>query len=195
MKNLLIIISLFVLLATLTALPHEKKKHEKAIKDTTIIQSDSLNQIDEMMDHNKMKEEHITEMYEIKMPDMIFEHQHNKVVHFTVALSLIAFLFTLLNFKWQQFDWKIKILVLISAIAGVISYLTGSSQAAMFDGEPIEWVVQLHRTYGTISAIALWIWLIFLYTKPFKKYALIIGAIIFVLISITGFYGGIIATS
>lgn len=46
-------------------------------------------------------------------------------------------------------------MVSISAIAGVISYFTGSLQAVMFDGEPIEWVVQLHKTYGTTSSITL----------------------------------------
>lgn len=164
-------------------------------KDTTIVQSDSLKQMDEMMNHNQMSKEDMKEMYEIKMPDMILEHTHNKIVHFTVALSLAAFLFTLLNFKWRQFDWTIKILVLISAIAGAAAYFTGSSQAVMFEGESIEWVVQLHRTYGTISALALWLWVIFLFLNPLKKYAWIIGTIIFILVSITGFYGGIIATS
>ena len=56
---------------------------------------------------------------------------------------------------WREFDWTIKKLVSISAIAGVISYFTGSLQAVMFDGEPIEWVVQLHKTYGTTSSITL----------------------------------------
>lgn len=191
----LILIFLLILLITFNIYSHEGKKHEKSKKDTTIVQSDSLTQMDEMMNHDQMSKEDMKEMYEIKMPDMIFEHTHNKIVHFTVALSLAAFLFTLLNFKWRQFDWTIKILVLISAIAGVAAYFTGSLQAVMFEGESIEWVVKLHRTYGIISAIALWVWLIFLFLNPLKKYAWIIGTIIFILVSITGFYGGIIATS
>ena len=183
-----------VMLIQLRIYSHEGKKHNTK-KDTTIVQSDSLKQVDNMLNHTQMSKEDMQEMYEIKMPDMILEHTHNKIVHFTVALSLAAFLFTLLNFKWKQFDWTIKILVLISAIAGVAAYFTGSSQAVMFEGEAIEWVVQLHRTYGIISAIALWLWLISLFLNPIKKYAWIIGTIIFILVSITGFYGGIIATS
>ena len=183
-----------VMLIQLRIYSHEGKKHNTK-KDTTIVQSDSLKQMDNMLNHNQMSKEDMQEMYEIKMPDMILEHTHNKIVHFTVALSLAAFLFTLLNFKWKQFDWTIKILVLISAIAGVAAYFTGSSQAVMFEGEAIEWVVQLHRTYGIISAIALWLWLISVFLSPIKKYAWIIGTIIFILVSITGFYGGIIATS
>ena len=183
-----------VMLIQLRIYSHEGKKHNTK-KDTTIVQSDSLKQMDNMLNHNQMSKEDMKEMYEIKMPDMILEHTHNKIVHFTVALSLAAFLFTLLNFKWKQFDWTIKILVLISAIAGVAAYFTGSSQAVMFEGEAIEWVVQLHRTYGIISAIALWLWLISVFLSPIKKYAWIIGTIIFILVSITGFYGGIIATS
>lgn len=174
---------------------HEGKNHNKKMVDTTIMISDSVSQIDTMMNHDKHFVLHQTAKYEIEMPDMIFEHPHNKIVHFTVALSIVAFIFTLLNFKWQQFDLTIKLLVLISAIVGVISYLTGSLQAEVFYGEPIEWVVQLHKIYGIISAITLWVWLIFLFTAPLKKYAWIIGAIIFVLISVTGFYGGVIATS
>ncbi len=195
MKWLLILITSISFFSSMNVLAHEGKKHNSTKKDTTNFQSDSLKQMDDMMNHNQMSREDIKEMYEIKMPDMIFEHTHNKIVHFTVALSLAAFLFTLLNFKWRQFDWTIKILVLISAIAGVAACFTGSSQAVMFEGESIEWVVQLHRTYGILSATALWLWLIFLFLNPLKKYAWIIGTIIFILVSITGFYGGIIATS
>ena len=194
MKNLILsLLSLSVIVFNTFA--HEGKKHNSTKKDTTIVQADSLKQMDDLMDHGQMSDEQMQEMYEIKMPDTIFEHTHNKIVHFTVALSLIAFLFSLLNFKWKQFELTIKILVLISAVAGVAAYFTGSSQALMFEGESIEWVVELHRTYGIISAVALWIWLIFLFLNPFKKYAWIIGAIIFILVSITGFYGGFIASS
>jgi uncharacterized membrane protein len=104
-------------------------------------------------------------------------------------------MFTLLNFKWKQFDWTIKILVLISALSSLAAYLTGSSQAVMFEGDIIEPVVELHRTFGIISAIALWLWVIFLFVSSLKKYAWIIGAIIFILVSITGFYGGVIANA
>lgn len=192
MKWLLILITSISFFSSIIVFAHEGKKHEKSKKDTTIVQSNSLKQMDDLMEHDQMSDEQMAK-YEIKMPDMIFEHTHNKIVHFTVALSLVAFLFTLLNFRWRQFDWTIKILVLISAIAGVAAYFTGSLQAVMFEGEAIEWVVQLHRTYGIISAIALWVWLIFLFVIPLKKYAWIIGVIIFFLISITGFYGGVIA--
>jgi uncharacterized membrane protein len=189
-----ILIFLSLSFITFSTYAHEGKKHEKTKQDTTIIQTDSLKQMDDLRDHDQMSDEQMVK-YEIKIPDMIFEHTHNKIVHFTVALSLVTFLFTLLNFKWKQFDWTIKILVLISAIAGVIAYFTGTSQATMFEGESVEWVVEVHRTYGIISAIALWLWMIFLFVNPLKKYAWIIGTIIFILVSITGFYGGIIATS
>lgn len=191
MKNLILIfLSLSVI--TFSTYAHEGKKHEKTKKDTTIVLSDSLKQMDDLMDHDQMSDEQM-ERYEIKIPDIIFEHAHNKIVHFTIALSLAAFMFTLLNFKWKQFDWTIKILVLISALSSFAAYLTGSTQAAMFEGETIEWVVQLHRTFGITSAIALWVWVVFLFVNPLKKYAWIIGAIIFILVSFTGFYGGIIA--
>lgn len=174
---------------------HEGEKHGKEKSETTISKTDSMHQIKETAEHHEMSRDDTNDVYEIEMPDMLLEHPHNKIVHFVVALSIAAFLFTLLNFKWRQFDWTIKILVLISSLAASAAYFSGTAQATPFLGEPIEWVVDLHRTLGIISASSLWLWLVFLFVNPLKKYAWIIGAIIFVLVSITGFYGGILATS
>lgn len=194
MKNI-VLIFLSISVISINAFAHEGKKHNRTKQDSTIVQPDSSKQIDEVMNHDKMAKEDVTETYEIKMPDMIFEHTHNKIVHFTVALSIVAFLFTLLNFNWRQFDMTIKILVLLSALASVAAYFTGIPQAAVFEGETIEWVVKLHKNLGIISGGTLWLWFIFLFVTPLKKYAWIIGAIIFILVSITGFYGGVIANS
>jgi uncharacterized membrane protein len=133
--------------------------------------------------------------FEIRMPDAIFDHLHNKIVHFTVALSIAAFLFTLLNFRFSQFDLTIMILVALSAVAAAASYFTGNAQAVAFKGDPVEWVINLHRAFGTMTAAGIYIWLGFLLIKPLKKFSWIIGAVVFILVLITGFYGGVIAAS
>jgi hypothetical protein len=58
MKNLILIfLSLSVI--SFNTFAHEGKKHEKTKKDTTIVLSDSLKQMDDLMDHDQMSDEQI----------------------------------------------------------------------------------------------------------------------------------------
>lgn len=175
--------------------PHEGEKHLNTNKDSMHVQIDSSEILQSNGYAKKISEKQNLFRYEIVFPEMLFEHMHNKIVHFTVALSVAAFLFTLINYKMRQFELTIKILVLLSALAAAASYFTGVRQANVFDGEAIEWVVILHRNLGIISATAIWLWLIFLFVPVVKRYAWILGAVVFALIIITGFYGCIIAAS
>jgi uncharacterized membrane protein len=173
---------------------HEHKNHEH--KDTV---SDSLSQkLDtsvinyekNVMSQEKTKTE---EPFKLNYIEEVFEHVHNKLIHFPIALSLLAFLFTLLNLKWKQFEYSIKYIVLISAIFSIPTVITGLNQAGNFAGDLKEWIVGIHKILGIISMSVLWIWMIFLTINPLKRFAWIIGLIGFILITITSFYGGIVA--
>jgi uncharacterized membrane protein len=190
MRSLIVFL---LIAASITAFAHEGKKHnnkKKAQVDSIMVDSIRAENMEvDLTDENKNKP------FNIEFPEMLFEHFHNKTVHFTVALALAAFLFTILNFKWKQFGSTIKILVILSALSSIIAVFTGLNQAKAFYGEPIEWLVILHRNIGIASAVSLLIWAIMLFIKKVEKYAWVIGLLLLILISLEGFYGGIIAAS
>lgn len=189
---------LFVFLLSQEGYAHEGHKHSSHKKgnttdSVTVSRSDThKNTLREMEIINEEKKE--TEgPFVLNVSHEITEHLHNKIVHFTVALSIVAFLFTLANFRWKSFDSAITTLVVISAVSAIFAVFTGLNQAEAFKDDPKEWVVELHKKLGIISMFLLWLWSIMLISKPLKRYAWLAGAVIFILVSLAGFYGGIVA--
>ena len=123
----------------------------------------------------------------------MFEHLHNKIIHFPIAFIIAGFLFTLLGFKDGKYVYTIKILVTLAAIAGVAAFFTGNNQADVFIGDPKEWVMLFHRTIGLITVISTIIWTAFLFINSLNKYAWIFALISIGLVSIAAFFGGIVA--
>ena len=121
------------------------------------------------------------------------DHLHNKIVHFPIALGTLAFILTLLNFKEKKFDKAILITVALGFIFSMVAFFTGLNQAEPFEGTGKEWLVNIHMYFGLSLFFMYFVWLVFLIIDQIKKYSWIIGSIVFVLILITGFLGGVIA--
>lgn len=191
MRSLIVFL---LIAASISAFVHEGKKHnnnkEKTQTDNTMADTTKA---ENMEGHHK--DANKNRQFSIEFPEMLFEHFHNKTVHFTVALALVAFLFTVLNFKWKQFGSTIKIHVVLAALSSIIAAFTGLNQAKVFYGEPIEWLVILHRNIGIAASVSLVIWAVILFIKKVEKYAWVIGLLLLILISLEGFYGGIIAAN
>lgn len=195
---------LFALIFLLTAFSFkiyahgkEHNKHKEVKADTlTIVNGDTI-AVNGHPKNSKMpmmkKEEMQEEKFELKPSEEIFEHLHNKIVHFPIAIGVIAFLFSLLHLRRKNYNTTILILVVLGLAFSVLAFFTGLNQVKPFEGTNKYWVVELHRNFGISILIAYFIWLFFLLVDKIKKYAWIIGAIIFVLILITAFLGGVIA--
>jgi uncharacterized membrane protein len=125
--------------------------------------------------------------------EQMFEHLHNKLVHFPIALGVFAFFLTLLNFKWKNFDSTIMVSVLIALLFSIGAFVTGKNQSEPFIGTAKEWIVELHQNLGIAVIINLFVWIIFLIIDKLKKYAWIIGLIAFILVLAAGFLGGVVA--
>lgn len=181
----LIFIMIFIVVINLTA--HEHKNHEQnsTIEDTTVMSHSNI--------VTTIEKPKVEEPFKLNYLEETLSHVHNKLVHFPVALSFLAFLFTLLSFKWKQFEFSIKYIVLTAAIFSIPTVITGLNQAEYFIGDPKEWIVGIHKTLGIILLSTLWIWFIFLSIKPLKRFGWIIATISLVVMIITGFYGGILA--
>jgi uncharacterized membrane protein len=189
-----------LLLFATVAFPHGGKDHKKEIavkqdtmtivgKDTIAINGVSKNMIGMKTNPVISKEEPMN----LNPSEQLFEHLHNKLVHFPIALGVFAFFLTLLNFKWKNFDPAILISILIALLFSIGAFITGNNQSGPFIGTAKEWIVKLHQNFGLAVIINLFIWTIFLIIDKLKKYAWIIGLIVFILILSAGFLGGVIA--
>lgn len=199
MKNLFRFI-FFLLLLTTVVFPHGGKDHkkEKAGKqDTlTIVGGDTIaiNGISNSIIKNKVEPETLKEApMKLNPSEQMFEHLHNKMVHFPIALGVFAFLLTLLNLKWKNFDSSILVSVLIALLFSIAAFITGKNQSEPFIGTAKEWVVEFHQNIGIAVLISFFVWTIFLIIDRLKKYAWIVGLIAFILILAAGFLGGVIA--
>ncbi|MBI3125072.1 MAG: hypothetical protein HYZ10_11780 [Ignavibacteriales bacterium] len=197
--KLLLIISI-ILLIQLKSFAHEGKDHkkEKAVKqDTlTIVGGDTIaingiykNLAKKIVDPDTLKEKPM----KLDPSEQVFEHLHNKLVHFPIALGVFAFLLTLINFKWKNFDSAILISVLIALLFAVGAFITGKNQSEPFIDTAKEWVVELHQAFGLSVLLSFFVWSIFLIIDKLRKYAWIVGSIAFILILTAGFLGGVIA--
>ena len=202
MKNLIVVSFLLLGAASNILIAHGNEDHTKmkmGKADTlTIVNGDTIaingrprNAADKMqgMTKEKMKEE----KFELKPTEAVFQHPHNKIVHFPIAIGVFAFLFSLLHLKWKNQDTAILIMVAAGFLFSIAAYFTGNNQTEPFVGTGKEWVVDLHRNFGISVLATYFIWLLFLFIAKIKKYAWIIGAILFLIVSITGFLGGVIA--
>jgi len=195
------LIALFVLTATIIISAHEGKDHKKqkieSLLDTvTIVGKDTI-AINGISVRKEVKKEKPVETKEpefvLKPGEQMFAHLHNKIVHFPIAFTLIAFLFSLLNIKKQNYDLVIKIILGLSLVTAIAAFFTGSTQLAPFIGDPKEWLANTHRLSGIISIILILLWFVALFIEKTKKYSWTIGLIVVIAISITGFLGGVLA--
>ncbi|KAF0141809.1 MAG: hypothetical protein FD122_1364 [Stygiobacter sp.] len=198
MKLLLIISIIFLI--QLISFAHGGKDHkkEKAVKqDTlTIVGKDTIaingiykNLVKKIVDPDTLKEKPM----KLDPSEQVFEHLHNKLVHFPIALGVFAFLLTLINFKWKNFDSAILISILIALLFAIGAFITGKSQSEPFIDTAKEWVVELHQAFGLSVLLSFFVWSIFLIIDKLRKYAWIVGLIAFILILTAGFLGGVIA--
>ncbi|OGU65749.1 MAG: hypothetical protein A2499_18505 [Stygiobacter sp. RIFOXYC12_FULL_38_8] len=195
--KLLLIISI-ILLIQLISFAHEGKHVKKAVmQDTvTIVGGDTIaingiykNLVKKIVDPDTLKEKPM----KLNPSEQVFEHLHNKLVHFPIALGVFAFLLTLINFKWKNFDSAILISILIALLFAIGAFITGKNQSEPFIDTAKEWVVELHQAFGLSVLLSFFVWSVFLIIDKLRKYAWIVGLIAFILILTAGFLGGVIA--
>lgn len=198
MKIKLVIMLLFSLSMFIQIVAHGDEDHENKdtltiVGDDTIavngVLLDSLN--DSERDSVMAEEEHDT--FTLDFPHELFEHMHNKLIHFPIAFLVAAFLFTLIGWKNDKYNSAITLLVFLAAVFAIVAYFTGSAQAEVFEHGPKSWLVETHESFGITTLILSWLWFGALVIERFRKYAWIIGLLAFIIVLITGFYGGVLA--
>ncbi len=192
MKMCSLLIVLFIL-AFSVAFGHSKESHRndenaegfRSVSDTVSVVKDSTKH-----QHSEVKK---VEQKIIVNSESIFEHLHNKIIHFPIAISITAFFLSILNFRYKKYDQTILILVIIAFVTSIVAIITGLNQESHFEGGAKEWIVEIHETIGFVIAACLLLWAIVLKIPTIKKYHWIVGIAVALLVSITGFLGGIIS--
>lgn len=122
-------------------------------------------------------------------------HLHNKIVHFPLAFGLAAAAIFIVAPRWPAYEPAARVLLIVAALAAVAAYLTGGAQEEPFEDSPFHSVVELHEKFGIGSAIALWIGVALTFWARARRFLPIYGLLLILLLSATGFLGGVLSHS
>jgi len=131
----------------------------------------------------------------IRVPvrEALFEHLHNKVVHFPLALGCTAALFLLISYRWPQYWPAARLLLFLAAASAVGAYFTGHAQEEDVENGPLREYFKLHESLGTTAVIALWLGWALSFVPKARRWLWLYALLIFALLSGTGFLGGILS--
>ncbi|MEO0254975.1 MAG: hypothetical protein ABIN20_06100 [candidate division WOR-3 bacterium] len=179
MKKFLIFF--FILFLTSTPLFSHEKHEEKGVEKEEIVSP---------QEEGQEGEEKIEEKFVLPpIKDILFSHLHNKLIHFPIVLSLLAFLF----FLFPGNEKEARFLLILAAAFTIPVYFTGEAQSEFFEGKEKEYLVELHEQFGIFTIISIWIFLFLSFLKIPKIIKIFFGVIVVILVMITGLYGGICA--
>ncbi|MCF6268316.1 MAG: hypothetical protein L3J41_01235 [Melioribacteraceae bacterium] len=201
--NVIFVILFFFVFSALLAHENHNKEKQVSKPDTlTIVEGDTIaingiataqflkskRSIEADSEQSEMEEE----VKEVTF-EAAFEHPHNKLIHFPIALTAIALLLLIIGYKENKYFSAIKIIVPFAAIVTILTVLTGQAQEEPFEGTAIYALVETHELLGFGVLISLILWSISLYVERFKKLIYLFAVLTFILVSLTGLYGGVIA--
>ncbi|MFQ6040682.1 MAG: hypothetical protein ACE5PV_07490 [Candidatus Poribacteria bacterium] len=195
MRILLIGVFLFLISGVTTLHAHEGEKHDTK-KEEKVSKVKEVEKIQAVGDTEPVEasavstEETESPLSGISLKEALLEHLHNKVVHFPIALGTAAALLLLLAFRWPEIEMGARLLVLFGALSTIIVFFTGQAQEEFFEGDRL---LGIHETLGIATTLSFWIWVVFNYWKPLRRFAWAWGLVVAALVLITGFYGGLLS--
>lgn len=125
------------------------------------------------------------------MKEAMWSHMHNKITHFPLALGVTASVLMLFARKRPEMLTTIRILLIIAALVAVAAYFTGKAQEEPFEKGEMHEFVEWHQWFGIASGVCLWAG-IFVSGKP-NNLMIPYALTQLLLLSVTGFLGGILA--
>lgn len=178
----------------------EHKKEEK--RDTvTVVDGDTiavngvsvLDSIKTGESNSAIEQTDEVEEESINIGSELFEHLHNKLIHFPIVFILAGLILMLLGYTKESYEPAVKIFVGLAFLLGFASIITGLNQAEPFIDTSKEWIVDIHKIMGIITIGLTGVWEILLFTKTNKKFSLAFAVAASLIVLAVGFLGGIIA--
>ena len=201
MEKTILYLFLFIIILTGINLAHGDKKHKKGQDTVTVVNgdtiavngvlvNDSLTSVKESIEPEEIKN---SDEFEFSITDAAFEHIHNKIIHFPIALTFLLLIFMILGYKVEICYRASKIIVILGLLFSIAAAAAGLLQATAFEGRNVYSLLELHRNLGFVS-IFIWgllTWII-IKRKPWSIQFSIVLALT-ILISFIGLLGGVIA--
>lgn len=131
-----------------------------------------------------------------KMPPLskaLFDHMHNKLVHFPLVLTFVAAAMLIVARKKPELEPVAFWLVWIAALSVIPVYFTGKAAEEFFEGKPKEWLVEVHEKQAITIAVLQSLWVLSLLKASTRRFAWLIGLVVAFIVSTAGFIGGLIA--
>lgn len=123
----------------------------------------------------------------------MFDHLHNKLVHFPIALGMVAVLFVFLALRYPSLETSGEILVWLAAASALFAVATGLAQEETLEETFKHDWVEIHEVLGLITAGSLFAWGFLFRFRPFRRFTRLWGVVVFLLLAFTGAVGGVIA--
>ncbi len=127
--------------------------------------------------------------------EQLFAHMHNKIVHFPIALGLMGAVLAILSRRWSHYESAARLLIGLAALFALAAYFAGEAQKDPFEGSELEAVLEWHERLGVATTVVLWLGVVVSLTPPARRWLWVWALLVFVLIPVTGFFGGILAHS
>jgi hypothetical protein len=125
------------------------------------------------------------------MHEAMWSHFHNKIIHFPLALGITASVLILFARRRPEMLPTIRVLLIVAAVFAVAAYFTGKAQEEPFEHGEMHVFVEWHQWFGIASGICLWAGVII--SSKAKNLLMPYALTQLVLLSATGFLGGILA--
>jgi len=131
--------------------------------------------------------------FHLDVREALLSHLHNKIVHFPLGLGLAAAIILLVTPRWPQYEPAGRALLVAAAVFAVAAYFTGDAQMPPFHGTPLAGIAERHEQLGTATAITLCVGAALTWVRGAKRWLWLYALLLIVLLSLTGFLGGVLA--
>jgi len=131
-----------------------------------------------------------------KMPPLmegLKDDLHNKLIHFPIVLTMVAAVMVILARRNPKYEGVAFWLVTFAALSVIPAYFTGKAAEEHFEGKPKQWLVEIHEKQGITIAILQALWVLSLLRTGTRRFAWVIGVILVLMVSISGYFGGLVA--
>ena len=187
----LLCVCFFSLILVRPALAHEKHGEKESSPKQTNQQSTE----EKKTELTKTVEKEAIRPVPIPFSGPILDHAHNKLVHFPLAFAVAGALFVFLSLKKPEMLNAVRILWLLAALFSVGAYFTGEAQEEPFEEGAKAEIVEIHENLGIATGISLGIGFLLSLSRRLKGLTVFWAILVLAFVSVTGYYGGVLAHS